>query len=181
MPMCATGFSFRLLTPDFRLLFAVARAHDGLDVAADVEVAFEFDADGVAGGDEVFEDDVDDVLVEDFHLAERVDVELQTLQLDAALVGHVFEAQDGEIGEVREGADGRELGHLELDADFAARVLVGEGVERVEVHLRARRRADVEALLVDGRGRFGRRHASLTPSMRRQSYYKAKPKTKKAA
>jgi hypothetical protein len=50
------------------LLFLVARAHNGLDVAANVEVAFDFDAQGVAGRDKIFEDDVDDVLVENLHL-----------------------------------------------------------------------------------------------------------------
>jgi hypothetical protein len=61
------------------LRFGVACPHDGLDVSADVKVAFDFDAQRVAGGDEVFEDDVDYVLVEDFDVAERIDVELQTL------------------------------------------------------------------------------------------------------
>src|SRR5215216_1659230 len=86
---------WRLSTP---LIFC---AHGRLDVAADVEVAFDVDLKGVAGADEVFEDDVDDVLVEDFDVAERVDVELQTLQLDAALVGDIFEAEGGEVREVR--------------------------------------------------------------------------------
>src|SRR5262245_38917690 len=67
-----------LLLP-FGNAFLVACPHDGLDVSADVEVAFDFDAQGIAGGDEVFEDDVDYVLVEDFDVAERIYVELQTL------------------------------------------------------------------------------------------------------
>ena len=61
-------------------------------LSADVEVAFDLDAQRIAGGDEVFENDVDDVLVKDLHVAKRVDVELQTLQLDAALVRNVFDA-----------------------------------------------------------------------------------------
>ena len=61
------------------LRFGVACPHDGLDISADVEVALDFDAEGIAGGDEVFEDDVDYVLVEDFDVAERIYVELQTL------------------------------------------------------------------------------------------------------
>lgn len=61
------------------LRLGVACPHDGLDVSADVEVAFDVDAQGIAGGDEVFEDDVDDVLVENFDVAERIYVELQTL------------------------------------------------------------------------------------------------------
>jgi hypothetical protein len=61
------------------LRFGVACPHDGLDVSANVEVALDVDAQGVAGGDEVFEDDVDYVLVENFYVAERIYVELQTL------------------------------------------------------------------------------------------------------
>jgi hypothetical protein len=52
------------------LRFGVACPHDGLDVSANVEVAFDFDAQRVAGGNEVFEDDVDYVLVKDFDVAE---------------------------------------------------------------------------------------------------------------
>jgi hypothetical protein len=122
------------------------------------------DFEGVAGGDEVFEDDVDDVLVEDLDVAERVDVELEALELDAALVRDVFEPEGGEVREVGEGADAGELGQLEADADLAPLVLVGEGVERVEVHLRARGGADVEPLLVRGRQRLcGRRHGVFRP------------------
>jgi len=61
------------------LRFAVACPDDGLDVSADVEVALDFDAQRVAGGDEVFEDDVDYVLVKNFDIPERVYVKLQTL------------------------------------------------------------------------------------------------------
>src|SRR5215213_6286065 len=148
------------------LLFVVARADDGLDVAADVEVALDLDAQGVAGGDEVFEDNVDDVLVENLHLAERVDVELEALQLDAAFIRRVLDADDGEVREVRERADGRELGYLEINPNLAPDVLVGEGVERVKLHLLARRRADVESLLVHGGRRgFGRRHQGKTPHL----------------
>src|SRR5215211_7047352 len=84
---------WRLSTP---LIFC---AHGRLDVAADVEVAFDVDLKGVAGADEVFEDDVDDVLVEDFDVAERVDVELEALEFHAALVRHVLDAEGGEVGE----------------------------------------------------------------------------------
>src|SRR5947209_16792545 len=119
----------------------VTGAHDRLDVAADVEVAFDVDFYGVARRDEVFEDDVDDVLVENLHVAERVDVELQTFEFHATLRGDVLDAEGREVREVREGADACEFGQLKLDANLTSRVVVGEGVERVEIHLVARRRA----------------------------------------
>ena len=97
----------------------------------------------VARRDEVFEYDVYDVLVEYLHVAERVYVELQTLEFDAALSGDVFEPERGEVREVRERADARELGQLELDSYLAPDVLVGKSVERVETHLLARRGAYV--------------------------------------
>ena len=56
----------------------IACSDDGLDVAADVEVAFDLDAQRIARGDEVFKNDVDDVFVKDLYVAKRVDVELQT-------------------------------------------------------------------------------------------------------
>ena len=63
---------------------------DGLDVAADVEVAFDLDTQWITGGDEVFKNYVDDVLVKDLYVAKRIDVELQTLQLDTALIMNII-------------------------------------------------------------------------------------------
>ena len=125
------------------LRFYVSGAHNSLDISADVKVAFNFYVQRIAGGDEVFQDDVDHVLVEDLHVPEGVDVELQTLQLDATLVGNVRDPDRGEVGEVGERADRRELGDLEINLDFAARKLVRKRVERKQVHLRARRGLNV--------------------------------------
>jgi hypothetical protein len=117
-------------------LLGVAGPHDGLDISADVEVAFDFDAQRIAGSDEVFQDDIDNVLVEDLHASERVDVELQTLQLDTPLVGYVLESNGGEVRKIGERTDGGELRDLEIDLDFTARKLVGERIERKEFHFR---------------------------------------------
>jgi len=71
---------FLLPTSYFLLpLFLVTRAHGCFDVAAHVEVAFEFDTERIARIHKIFEDDVDNVLVKDLHFTERVDIELQTL------------------------------------------------------------------------------------------------------
>ena len=129
-------------------LFGVTGSDDGLDVAADVEVAFDLDEQRITGGDEVFENDVDDVLVEDFYVTKRVDVELQTLQLDAALVRNVLDADGREIRKVRERADRRKLGNLEIDLDLTAGKLVRERVERKQIHLRSWRRLNIQTLLV---------------------------------
>src|SRR6185369_14696697 len=102
----------------------------------------------IARSDEVFHDDVDHVLVKDLHVSERVYVELQTLQLDAAFVGNVFESDGGEVGKIRERTDRGELRDLEIDLDLAAGKLVRERVERKQIHFRTRRRLNVEALLV---------------------------------
>jgi hypothetical protein len=128
--------------------FDVTGAHDGLDVSADVEVAFKVDAQRIAGGDEVFQDDVDYVLVEDFYVAEGVYVELQTLQLDTTLVWNVCDPDGGEVGEVGERADGRKLRNLEIDFNLAARKLVSERVQRKQIHLRSRRRLNIKTLLI---------------------------------
>src|SRR5215213_2690381 len=134
--------------PPLQLRFGVACPDDGLDVATNVEVAFDLDAQWIAGRDEVFENDVDDVLVKDLHVAKRVYVELQTLQFDTALVGNVFETDGGEIRKVGERADRGELGHLEVDLDLAAGKFVRERVERKQVHLHSWRRLNIETLLV---------------------------------
>src|SRR6185503_3902306 len=126
----------------------VACPDDGLDVAADVEVAFDLDAQRIAGRDKVFENDVDDVLVKDLYVAKRVDVELQTLQLDAALVGNVFDADGREVGKIGKRADRRELGDLEVDPDLTARKLVRERVERKQIHLRAWRRLNINHIRI---------------------------------
>src|SRR5262249_54487898 len=126
--------------------FDVAGADHGLDVAAYVEIAVHVYFERVAGGNEIREDLVDHVLVEDLHLAERIDVELERLQLDAAPVGHVHQIDRGEVREVREGTDRRELRHRKIDLDALAGIFVLKGVERAEVHLFDGRRANFKLL-----------------------------------
>src|SRR5678816_4625607 len=82
----------------------IARPHHRLNVSPDMKVAFNLNLQRITRGNEVLEDDVGYMLVEDFDVSERVDVELQTLQLNAALVGNVLEANCGEVGEVGKGA-----------------------------------------------------------------------------
>jgi len=68
-----TASTFTCLLPTAYCLcfpFLVTCAHGCFDVAAHIEVAFEFDAEGIAGIHKIFQDDVDDVLVKDFHFTE---------------------------------------------------------------------------------------------------------------
>ena len=125
------------------LRFDVSGAHYCLDVSADVKVAFDVYAQWIAGGDEVFQDDIDHVLVEDLHVPEGVYVELQSLELDATFVRNIRDPDRREVGKVRERADRRELGNLEIDFDFAAGKLVRKRFQRKQVHLRARRRLNI--------------------------------------
>jgi len=86
-------------------------------------------------GDEVVEDAVRDRLVEVALVAERPDVELQALQLDAALVRHVADADDAEVGEARLGTHRGELGAVDRDLEFALGPRVRECLDRNSRHL----------------------------------------------
>src|SRR6185503_686483 len=117
------------------LLLSVARANGRLDVPAHVEVAVDFNRERIAGVHEVFENHVDDVLVKDLHVAKRIDIELQTLQFDAALVGNIFQPNGREIRKVRERTDTGEFRNLKVDLDFLAGEFIGKRVERIKIHL----------------------------------------------
>src|SRR6267143_2122062 len=115
-----------------------------------MEVAFNFHAQRVAGAHEIFQDYIDYMFVKYLYLPKGIDVKLQTLQFDAAFVGNILEAYCGKVRKIRKGTDGRELSHLEIDLYFTAGEFVRECVQRVKIHLFARRRASVEVLLVRG-------------------------------
>jgi hypothetical protein len=74
------------------------------------EVAFNIYAQRVAGVNKVLQDQVDDVLVKDLDVTERIDVELQTLQLNAAFIRNVFQANGRKIRKIRERTDAGKLG-----------------------------------------------------------------------
>lgn len=79
-------------------LFGMANFDDGMDVAPGIEVAFDVDFEGVAGGDEVVEDLVDGLFVGDVAIAVTVDVEFDGLQLHHSLVRYVGQINCGKIG-----------------------------------------------------------------------------------
>src|SRR5207249_10408790 len=139
---------FCLLPSAYCLLFSVVCAHCRLNVSAHIEIAFNLYAQRIARVHKIFEDQVDDMLVKNFYVAKRIDVELQTLQLDSTFVRRVLDPNRGKVGEVGERADAGELGYLEIDFDFFSGKLVRKSVEWVKAHLFARCRANVQALLI---------------------------------
>src|SRR5438477_3700423 len=118
------------------LLVFIARPNRCFDVAADVEVAFDFYAQRITGGDKIFEDQVDDMLVKDFYVAERINVELQTLQLDAAFIRNILEPDRGKIRKVRKRTDAGELRNFEIYLYLFARILIRKSIERIKIHFR---------------------------------------------
>ena len=113
-----------------------------------MEVAFEFNSKRITRFYKVFENDIDHVLVEDLDLSERIDIELQALELYTPFVRNVLQPDHRKIRKLRKWADRRELRHLELDPDLSTGELVRERIERKEVHFLTRRRLDIEALQV---------------------------------
>ena len=132
----------------------VACPHHSLNVPSYVKVAFELHTQRITRLHEIFKNYVDHVLVKNFNVPERVDIEFQTLELNAELMGNIVKSYSSEIREVRERADGSELRNFEADRYLAPGEFVGESSERIERHFLARRGADIKALLVGSAGRF---------------------------
>src|SRR3989442_309951 len=139
---CPTAFCF---------LLSIVRPHRRFDIPAHVEVTFNIDAQRIAGFHKVFENHINRVFVKDFYLAKRVDVELQTLQFDATLVRHILDPNRRKVRKVREGTDASKLRHFKLNLDLAAGKLIRKSVERIKVHLFARRRANIKTLNISWR------------------------------
>jgi hypothetical protein len=87
----------------------IARSDYGLKIASYIEIALDMAFERIASCHKILQNPVDGVLVEDLHVAERIDIELERFQLYAAAVGHVTNVDSGEIGEIGERADGREF------------------------------------------------------------------------
>jgi hypothetical protein len=108
-----------------------------------VKVALEFDSQRITSCYKVFQNDIHHMFVEDLHVPERINVQLQTLQFDATLIGNIFDADGCEVRKVGERADGSEFRYFEVNSDLSARELIGKGVEGKEIHFSARRRTNV--------------------------------------
>src|SRR5205807_8466150 len=103
--------------------------HQGRDAAADVEVAFDVEIARVERGNEVVGAAIGDRLVEGAFIAIRPEIELQRLQLDAFLIGHVADADGGKVRLRRHRTEAGELRRLEGDLVIALGVGVFECFE----------------------------------------------------
>ena len=107
----------------WRVLVKVS-LHHGRDTSAHGKFACNLAADRFAGGDQIIQDLVDDMLIEDPLVAEGEKVELERLELEDLLIGHVSDPNRSEIGLSRLGAERGELGAGNIDFVLAAGVLV---------------------------------------------------------
>src|SRR5687767_5289645 len=106
----------------------VPRDDDGVDAAADGEVALDGHLERLGRGDEIVEDPVRDVLVEGALVAVAPEVELERLQLDAELIRHVADADRRKVRLPRLRAEARELGAFEADLVAPPRRRIGTRV-----------------------------------------------------
>ena len=72
--------------------------HDRRNASADGKFAYYLTADRFAGGDQIIQDLVDDMLIEDPLVAKGEKVELERLELKDPLIGHVSDPNRGEVG-----------------------------------------------------------------------------------
>src|SRR4051812_47297444 len=93
------------------------------EAATGVELAAHFAPDGFGGTDNVFEYTVDDVFLEYADIAIGRHVFLERLQLKAIILRHVADPDNAEIWQSGLGADGGELG--DVDLNLVSWVLVG--------------------------------------------------------
>src|SRR5581483_10912677 len=102
----------------------VLRHHCGLNAAAHRENSFDAQAPRLKSAHQVVEDSIGHRLVERALAAKRPQVQLERLELDAALLGDVADADGGEVGLTRHRAHAGELGALEADLVVALRARV---------------------------------------------------------
>ena len=113
------------------LRFLIARRHDGVDTASDVEIAHDCHAARPDGPDEVVEDAIRDGLVEVPLVPERPQIQLERLQLHTQPIRDVPDADRGEVRLSCARAETGELRALEADLILTARTWVGERLERL--------------------------------------------------
>ena len=94
------------------------------DAATGHEKAGNLDVFGIHEVDEVFEDDVNAILVEVAMVAETMEIEFQALAFNHALVGNVTDAEFGEVGLSCNRTKGCELGTVETHPIVVVGVLV---------------------------------------------------------
>ena len=108
----------------WRFVLIKVGLHHGGNTPSDGEFACNLTADRIASGDQIIQDPVDDMLIEDPLVAEGEQVELQRLELQDPLIGHVSDPNGGEIGLARLGAKRGKFRAGNVDFVLAAGVLV---------------------------------------------------------
>src|SRR5215475_11456319 len=124
--------------------FHITGANVGLDIAPQVEIALDLEFQRIAGSNKIFQYSINHMFMENLHVTERVDVEFERFQLNAAVIGNITNVQCREIRKIGKGTDCREFRCGEIDLDSPARVFIRKGVERVKVHLFPRCRTNLE-------------------------------------
>src|SRR5208337_832783 len=123
----------RLARSEFLLRPRPARLDGSADASARAEFAFHHGPHRVTGLHDVFEDLVDDVFLEDTQIAVAEQVLFERFQLQTALFGHVANSEHAKVGQTGFGADGSELGIVDLNLVAGRLVLPGLDGRKVEV------------------------------------------------
>ena len=118
------------------VLGVVRRGDDRSHAAAHRELTGDGHAPRPAGGDEIVEDLVDDLLVEDAAIAELEKVVLERFQLETDLAGHVADFDLAEVGQSRHRTHRRELEHAMCDFVMPAGSRVRKRLDRRRAHER---------------------------------------------
>ncbi len=110
-------------------VLAVSGADGRLDAASDGEVPDHFHPARRGRRDEIVQDAVGHVLVKRALVPIGPDVELDGFELDEKLVGHVSDANGGEVRLARAGAEAGELRDLEAHLVIPVRMRVGHDLD----------------------------------------------------
>lgn len=111
--------------------FAILDRDARRDAAARAKIGYELQRAWRQHRDQIIQDAVRYVFVEDPLVAEALQVELQTFQLDTFFVGRISDAERAEVRLARFRTNGSELGTHDLDHIIAVRKLVGKGFQLV--------------------------------------------------
>src|SRR5262245_563392 len=108
----------------------VRRRDDGLHAASYREIADDSHAPWLTGLDEIVEDRIRRGLEEDAAIAKPEHVVLQRFQLDAAVRGHVRDADFAEVGQAGFWTNGGELRAVDRDLEAAFRTWIRKCLDR---------------------------------------------------
>ena len=99
-----------------------------MDAAAHIEIADHGHLARPADGDQIVEDLIGHGFMKRALVAVGPHIELEGFEFDAKLIGHVGNANRGEVGLAGPGADTGKLGALHIDFKVALRPRVGKGL-----------------------------------------------------